>query len=211
MNKRRVQSAGWALVVPATLFLVGAGVSRQAGLDRSPAGSGTAEVSTVTVAGDAGDAAATTQTTEKAQAATAPNFNVNGWSINSGGEAEMASSSYRVGMSAGQPVAGEAASTSYRVGVGFWYGVEADAAACPIDVAGDVNTSGSITSADIIYLVNFVFKGGDAPLPCEANGDVNCSGSITSADIIHLVNYVFKGGDSSCDICAEIPGQWSCP
>jgi hypothetical protein len=59
---------------------------------------------------------------------------------------------------------------------------------------GDVNQSGTITSADIIYLVNYVFKGGPAPLPTPTEGDVNCSGTITSADIIFLVNYVFKGG-----------------
>jgi len=73
--------------------------------------------------------------------------------------------------------------------------------ACLIEVDGDVNVSGSVTSADIIYLVNFVFKGDDEPQPCQANGDVNCSSSVTSADIIYLVNFVFKGDDAPCDIC----------
>ena len=59
---------------------------------------------------------------------------------------------------------------------------------------GDVNQSGNITSADIIYTVNYVFKGGPAPLPAATEGDVNCDGIVTSADIIFLVNYVFKGG-----------------
>jgi hypothetical protein len=76
-------------------------------------------------------------------------------------------------------------------------------AAAPL--AGDVNNSGSITSADIIYLVGFVFKGGPAPLPCNENGDVQCSGSVTSADIIYLVGFVFKGGPAPCDICAFSP------
>lgn len=74
--------------------------------------------------------------------------------------------------------------------------------ACLINVPGDVNFNGSITSADIITLVNYVFKGGPAPQPCQANGDVNCNGSVTSADIISLVNFVFKGGAAPCDICA---------
>jgi len=72
---------------------------------------------------------------------------------------------------------------------------------CAIDVSGDVNVSGTITSADIIHAVNYVFKGGPPPLPCEANGDVNCSGACTSADVIYLVNHVFKGDDSPCDAC----------
>jgi len=59
---------------------------------------------------------------------------------------------------------------------------------------GDVNQSGSITSADIIYTVNYVFKGGPAPLPTAIEGDANCDTIVSSADIIFLVNYVFKGG-----------------
>ncbi len=62
------------------------------------------------------------------------------------------------------------------------------------DVRGDVNNNGSTTSSDIIYLVNYVFKGGPPPLPVVSEGDVNCSATITSSDVIFLVNYVFKGG-----------------
>ena len=61
-------------------------------------------------------------------------------------------------------------------------------------VSGDVDESGSITSADIIYLVNYVFKGGAEPTCSALSGDVNCSGTVNSADIIYLVGYVFKGG-----------------
>ena len=72
---------------------------------------------------------------------------------------------------------------------------------CLINVAGDVNSTGAITSADIIYMVAYVFKGGDPPMPCAANGDVNCDGVVTSSDIIYLVGHVFKGGWPPCDIC----------
>jgi hypothetical protein len=74
---------------------------------------------------------------------------------------------------------------------------------CPITVTGDVNGSNTITSADIIYLVGYVFKGGPQPQPCIAAGDVNCSGTVTSADIIYLVGYVFKGGAAPCDACTS--------
>lgn len=63
---------------------------------------------------------------------------------------------------------------------------------------GDTNFDGVITSADIIHLVNYVFKGGTPPRPVPRSGDVDCSGAITSADIIGLVNYVFKGGTAPC-------------
>jgi hypothetical protein len=58
---------------------------------------------------------------------------------------------------------------------------------------GDANGDDNITSADVIYLVNYVFKSGLAPNPLAA-GDVNNDGSINLSDIIYLVNYVFKGG-----------------
>ena len=74
---------------------------------------------------------------------------------------------------------------------------------CPITVTGDVNISGSITSADVITLVNYVFKSGLPPQPCVAAGDVNCNGSVTSADVISLVNFVFKGGTPPCDACTS--------
>lgn len=62
---------------------------------------------------------------------------------------------------------------------------------------GDANADGRTTSADIIYMVGYVFKGGEPPV-VAGHGDVNCDGVNTSADIIFLVNYVFKGGDPPC-------------
>jgi choice-of-anchor B domain-containing protein len=82
---------------------------------------------------------------------------------------------------------------------------------CAVSLTGDVNVSGEVSSADIIGLVNFIFKGQGAPSPCEASGDVDCNGTVTSSDIIGMVNYVFKGGTAPCDVCDMIPGTWSCP
>jgi hypothetical protein len=86
-----------------------------------------------------------------------------------------------------------------------------DSCLCPILLTGDVNLTGTITSSDIIYLVNFVFKGGAAPKPCVAAGDVNCSGAVTSADIISLVKWVFHGGGGRppCDAC-DTPQAKAC-
>jgi hypothetical protein len=139
----------------------------------------------------------------------APLYYLNWYSINGGGAVGAASASYRMGTSVGQAAAGFVSGTQFKMGVGFWYG--SAAGACPVTTTGDVNDNGTITSADIIYLVNYVFKGGAAPLPCAASGDVNCSGTITSADIIYLVNYVFKGGTPPCDVCTLVPATWSCP
>lgn len=59
--------------------------------------------------------------------------------------------------------------------------------------AGDVNSNSLVNLGDIVYLVNFVFKGGPAPSPI-CRGDVNGSGGAPALpDIIYLVNFVFKG------------------
>lgn len=83
--------------------------------------------------------------------------------------------------------------------------------ACLVVNTGDVDTTGAITSADIIALVNYVFKSGAPPKPCAGAGDVNCSGEVTSADIIYMVNHVFKSGPEPCNVCALIPDTWTCP
>ena len=81
---------------------------------------------------------------------------------------------------------------------------------CLVVLTGDVNVTGSVTSADIIYLIGFVFKGRAGPLPCEAAGDVNCDGVVTSADIITLVNFVFRSGRPPCNVCELVPDVWDC-
>jgi uncharacterized Ntn-hydrolase superfamily protein len=65
-------------------------------------------------------------------------------------------------------------------------------------LCGDVNEDGLHTSADIIYLVNYIFKGGPTPQPVALAGDTNRNNSVTSADIIYLVGYVFKSGLPPC-------------
>ena len=63
-------------------------------------------------------------------------------------------------------------------------------------IIGDTNLDGVVTSADILVLVAYVFKGGAEPP--FGTGDTNCDGETTSADVIELVSYVFKGGPSLC-------------
>jgi hypothetical protein len=118
----------------------------------------------------------------------------------------------------GQGVSGGASgSGTSKMGVGLGYDIGHVAYGvfgfvCPVAMTGDVNLSSSLTSADIIYLVNFVFKGQADPLPCEASGDVNCSRSVTSADIIYMVNHVFKGQPPPLDVCGLVEaGTLDCP
>jgi hypothetical protein len=60
----------------------------------------------------------------------------------------------------------------------------------------DPNNDGTITSADIFYLVNFLFLGGPPPAGAAGmlSGDANGDGVVNAADIFYLVNYLFLGG-----------------
>lgn len=62
---------------------------------------------------------------------------------------------------------------------------------------GDANSDSTLTVADVVYLVNYLFKGGPVPNPLES-GDVNCDGKVTVADAVYLINYLFKGGPAPC-------------
>jgi hypothetical protein len=83
---------------------------------------------------------------------------------------------------------------------------------CAVAVTGDINTTGSISSSDIIAMVHVVFYNHiHRSEPCLAASDVNCDGNVTAADIIYLVNTVFKGGPPPCNVCALIwTGVWGC-
>jgi hypothetical protein len=59
--------------------------------------------------------------------------------------------------------------------------------------SGDANGDWQVNSADVAYLINYLFVGGPAPLPWQA-GDANCDGIINSADVSYLINYLFIGG-----------------
>ena len=59
--------------------------------------------------------------------------------------------------------------------------------------AGDASCNGVVNLTDVIYLVNYLFKGG--PAPCALKyGDSNCDTKVNLSDVIYDVNYLFKGG-----------------
>lgn len=61
---------------------------------------------------------------------------------------------------------------------------------------GDVNGDSIVTVADIVYLINYLFKSGPAPIGSLLIGDVNCDGNVSVSDIVYLISYLFKGGPS---------------
>jgi hypothetical protein len=67
----------------------------------------------------------------------------------------------------------------------------------PPYICGDANGDALANVADAVFLINFVFKGGQAPEPLEA-GDANCDGQTNVGDAVYMINYVFKGGPAPC-------------
>lgn len=59
-----------------------------------------------------------------------------------------------------------------------------------MSIGGDANGDGSVTPADVFYMVNNLFAGGPAPVVGDANGD----GVTNAADVFYLINYLFAGG-----------------
>lgn len=60
-------------------------------------------------------------------------------------------------------------------------------------VRGDVNGDGTIDISDLVYLVDYMFTGGPAPVS-EMAGDVDGSGQLDISDLVYLVDYLFTGG-----------------
>ena len=65
---------------------------------------------------------------------------------------------------------------------------------------GDANGDGKVTVSDVVYMINYLFKGGPPPIPLKA-GDVNCDGKETVSDVVYIVSYLFKGGPKACQNC----------
>jgi hypothetical protein len=58
---------------------------------------------------------------------------------------------------------------------------------------GDLTGDEQVNIADVIYLVNYLFKGGSAPeQPLSA--DANCDGIVDLGDLIYLIDYLYKKG-----------------
>lgn len=63
--------------------------------------------------------------------------------------------------------------------------------------SGDLDGSGEIDIDDVVFLVNYIFGGGPAPIPLEA-GDCDCSDNVDIDDVVYLINYIFAGGPLPC-------------
>jgi hypothetical protein len=67
--------------------------------------------------------------------------------------------------------------------------------------AGDANCDQQVDIGDVVFLINYLYKGGPPP-PLPELGDVNGDCVIEIGDVVYLINYLFKNGpvpQSGCD------------
>jgi hypothetical protein len=68
--------------------------------------------------------------------------------------------------------------------------------ACSYIVSGDANGDGQVELSDVVYIINYLYKGGSAPEcdPVTDCGDVNNDEIVDISDVLYLINYLYKGG-----------------
>jgi len=75
-----------------------------------------------------------------------------------------------------------------------WIGGQAEAATQPVlYIRGDVNRDYLVDIGDVVFLLNYLYKGGPAP-EVEESGDTNSDGVTDVGDVVYLVNYLYKAG-----------------
>jgi hypothetical protein len=64
---------------------------------------------------------------------------------------------------------------------------------------GDANNDSTVDVGDAVYIINFVFRDGPAPITIES-GDANFDFMNDVGDASYLINYIFRGGPPPNDI-----------
>ncbi len=60
-------------------------------------------------------------------------------------------------------------------------------------LCGDANGDGLVNIGDAVFLITFVFGGGDPPVP-YLSGDENGDGHVNIGDAVYLINHIFNSG-----------------
>ena len=79
----------------------------------------------------------------------------------------------------------------------------------PVFLRGDPDGNGAVQLTDGIFLLNFLFLGGDSP-GCFDAADADNNGTIQMTDGIYLLNYLFLGGSpppAPFDGCGPDPAE----
>ncbi|MGB2805028.1 MAG: dockerin type I repeat-containing protein [Candidatus Zixiibacteriota bacterium] len=75
----------------------------------------------------------------------------------------------------------------------------------PTVKCGDVNNDGIINVGDVVYLIQYLYRGGPVPIPRICVGDVNNNDIVDVGDLVYLVTYLYKGGPAPDPDCCNPP------
>ncbi|MFH1688036.1 MAG: hypothetical protein ABIE70_11030 [bacterium] len=119
------------------------------------------------------------------------------WQVMAVSVSNASSANYGISLTGGEPAVGIGSSENYGVSGGFWT-VSEEIGCC--EIRADINHDGAGPDiADLVYLVNYMFNGGQEP-PCSEDGyfaEADANGDMAGpdiADLVYLVNYMFNGG-----------------
>jgi len=112
------------------------------------------------------------------------------WQVIAGGGGKATSTSYIISATVGQTAVGLGTSTTYKVNQGYWQNFSTTS--CCLK-GGDANNDTKVNVGDAVYMINYVFKAGPAPV-CKDQGDANHDCKLNVGDAVYLINYVFKAG-----------------
>lgn len=118
------------------------------------------------------------------------------WQVTPGGGTVSSSTDYFLRGTVGQVAAGNVSAEGISLRQGFWQNFQTTGC-CVGAMRGNVDydLEDAIDISDVIYLVDFMFTGGEEPV-CfeEADIDADFVVEINIADLVYLVNYIFQGG-----------------
>ncbi len=118
------------------------------------------------------------------------------WQVISGGGTDGSSTNYGLLGTVGQTAVGEGSSTSYGLTHGYW--ISSVSGACDCE-PGEANGVPLINILDVVYIINYKYKGGPDPVPyalCSADADCSCVVNIL--DVVYIINYKYKSGPAMC-------------
>lgn len=117
------------------------------------------------------------------------------WDVLAAGGGMMSSGSFILEGTLGQAVAGETAGPEAAVNAGFWQDFGPGDFLC-----GDVAKNNRIDITDAVFIIQYIFAAGPAPVPIEA-GDVDCNSRIAISDAVYIIHYIFASGPAPCAAC----------
>jgi hypothetical protein len=120
------------------------------------------------------------------------------WQVLSSGGTKGISTNYILNGTVSQTAVDEGLSTNYIIRHGFWQDFGEEIIVCDCE-PGEADGIPPINILDIVYLINYKYKGGPIPTPYEfCNGDPNCDCDVNILDIVYVINYKYKSGSAPC-------------